>query len=1209
MAQKLFGVAVSGAEFGQFSDGDDGNIPGTKGTGLQGPEDYWYDTTLAQYQYFVSKGMNVFRIPFLWERVVRTRGSGIVSTADIAGLKAMLDTIQQAGGVGILDMHNYGRYNANGSITILPGTDTTLATDWAAIMAQPSLLNHPILLGIEIMNEPHQMPDGSAGWAAICQRVINAIRTVDTKHTIFVPGYEWQSGDNWTADNPNFPLTDPNNNLIYTAHIYFDGNASGGYWFPTSGIDPQVGVTRLSHFEGWLRAHNQQGLVSEGGIPFGPGAPAGGGAYSSWATVLDNFLAAIMASDVVQGFIPFGAGINWGNWNNVVEPLNNGQFVHGDASPQVLFPAQPQDQPSMSIYKKYPSTNTAVVITPPTTPPTTTPSPTPTPGTPAPIVTTIPTFDVHANFAIAQVIQVISQDQNTLIVQADQTALQRFKVNQQVTFAPPASFFLPNFQTAMIARVTQIQGNQISFSTQSPNREDSQFISIAPNFLFANTYTAKVFTDIENWILSPVATSFYLQPQAAIPQVNKNAGQLYIKQDNNLYYQDMTGREFILLNSATAITDNAPASQQPPATTPPTSTTPPVTTPPPTPPAPTTSYQDGSVTLATTNALTSFDQTNATNADGEAVTVSANAGPDGKDALLYTLTTTNSNEVGVRKDLSNAKTRVLRFNFKVDPGATIPTSQEHTMLHFWKDNYSADLLQLRIAQQTAHGDNGFVFLIRTGTDVFATARYSLDHFQKGVWYSVEIGMNDNAFWLRVGPYAGTLKTIIEWYGFSNAGLYMGVFSLSKFFSTTFAGKYLINDITALQDYVYPTFPTTDATMITNLWNAWKLRYVRSDGGVRRPNPGGVSGTFQPSSDIVSEGIGYALLFAVQNNDQVTFDLIYTWAKTNMQRAALGEVTATHLMGWHYDDVNNVIYDHGWATDAEGDVALALIWAAHRKTKGDTGWATSAVNYNTEATNIIADLKTYAFRTDSSNGNNYQTTDSQQGSVDPFENNPSYVSPGTLQVFKAFTNDTFWDHAVTGAYDLFMRASVATLVDAGNNNVSQQGVGLVPDWVNYSPTSHTFSGPTSPSRSTRFSYDGFRTHFRIRWHYDWYQAIQALNFFNNGAKAFYTSEESKNNGSIWAEYNHDGSVRGQYEKSMMTAGAYFVLTANDANNAAAQPLFQNKIQPSVLYRQSPAGDFIADSPTPSGQFVGQPSYFSDSWMLFTLMMLNSSFQNF
>lgn len=820
------------------------------------------------------------------------------------------------------------------------------------------------------------------------------------------------------------------------------------------------------------------------------------------------------------------------------------------------------------------------------------------------VPSSLPVFDPHANLAISTILSIQSNDTVNQIIVITITANtgQYFSVNQQVIFAPPTSIFQPTLQTSMIGRITAITGDQLTVNYSAANREGTNIFLPSVNSFIAQIVSKKIFTDIENAILQPIANAFYLLPQATLPTVNKAAGQIYMKNDGNLYFQNQLGTEYAVAISLTT----------PPPTQPPTTVQPPPTTPG-TPNQPTNNYQDGPTTFASTNALADFNSNSPTSVGAETVTVIAGGGPDGNPCFQYNVAAIN-NEVGLDKDLSGGKARVFRFNFKVDAGATI--SGEETIFNAWNDNYKASFVQIRISNQKPTnglnaGDDGYVFFLRAGVNNFSTFKQTNDHFKKGTWYSLELYVTDGAFILRAAPYGSTLQTIIEWYGFSNQNTYIGGIAVSKFFSTNLVGKYYINNIKFLQDYVYPTFPTTITTMLANSWDGWKRRYVRSDGCVRRPYPEGLSASFAAYSDVVSEGIGYALMYAVQQNDQATFDSVYNFAKNNLQRANNNQLTTgLHLMAWHADDINvqsaggGGVYDWNWATDADVDAALALVWAAHRKTNGDAGWATSSINYNTEATNIINDLKSYAFRADGTP--QYQTTDSFQSSATPWENNPSYISPAAHAVFQAFTGDNFWNNAITGAYDLLTKSATHTLQDPVQNK-PMTGVGLVSDWCGYSNVTHDVS--QIGTRLIKFSYDAFRSSYRVYWHWLFYSATQATTFFNAGIKSFFSSELTKNNGSIWAEYNHDGTVFGQYEKSMMSGGAYLVLTANDANNSQAASLYSNKLQPSVTYKQNPAGDWWGDNPTTTGQFQAAPSYFNNSWMQFFMMIKNGTFKNF
>jgi endoglucanase len=65
----------------------------------------------------------------------------------------------------------------------------------------------------EVLNEPHGISDSV--WNSIQQRVIDAIRSVDTKHTIVVGPAGWNSYNNLK----NMPYYE-DDNLIYTFHFY-----------------------------------------------------------------------------------------------------------------------------------------------------------------------------------------------------------------------------------------------------------------------------------------------------------------------------------------------------------------------------------------------------------------------------------------------------------------------------------------------------------------------------------------------------------------------------------------------------------------------------------------------------------------------------------------------------------------------------------------------------------------------------------------------------------------------------------------------------------------------------------------------------------------------------------------------------------------------------------------------------------------------------
>lgn len=106
----------------------------------------------------------------------------------------------------LLDNHTFDP-NAN----TLPSVEGVLLKIW------PQMAEHfkdrSTYLYYEVLNEPHGIT--TALWSQIQLKVINAIRAVDTKHTIIVGG----SGYNSYNELKNLPVYE-DTNLIYTFHFY-----------------------------------------------------------------------------------------------------------------------------------------------------------------------------------------------------------------------------------------------------------------------------------------------------------------------------------------------------------------------------------------------------------------------------------------------------------------------------------------------------------------------------------------------------------------------------------------------------------------------------------------------------------------------------------------------------------------------------------------------------------------------------------------------------------------------------------------------------------------------------------------------------------------------------------------------------------------------------------------------------------------------------
>jgi len=224
----------------------------------------------------------------------------------------MLDSAQAAGQMVILDMHNYARYYGNP----MGQNDAAKFADVWSRLAQ-EFGSHPALYGYELMNEPHDLPNGSTTWASLAQAGTNAVRTKDQSHWVLVPGYGWQTATSWPDNNPTLNVQDSAGKLLYAAHLYFDSDYTGTYAksYTADGASPSMGSDRLQPFFTWLASRNARGILTEYGVPDND---------PRWLTVLDGFLSALDTNPRIVGGTYWAAGPWWGSYPLSVEPTGAG---------------------------------------------------------------------------------------------------------------------------------------------------------------------------------------------------------------------------------------------------------------------------------------------------------------------------------------------------------------------------------------------------------------------------------------------------------------------------------------------------------------------------------------------------------------------------------------------------------------------------------------------------------------------------------------------------------------------------------------------------------------------------------------------------------------------------------------------------------------------------------------------------------------------
>ncbi len=293
---RFTGVNLAGADFGE------GQLPGTFG------KHYTYPKA-EEVDYFTAKGMNVFRLPFRWERLQRQL-NGPLDATELGRIKAFVRYASQKNSQVILDPHNYARYQGQ---IIGDGVAIADFADFWSRLAQEFRGNKRVIFSL--MNEPHNMP--TEQWLNGANAAIAAIRNTGAKNLILVPGNGWSGAHSWGENYYGTPngmvmqnVRDPMNNYAFDVHQYMDNDFSGR---SANCVSRKIGAQRLHNITAWMRARGTKAFLSE----------FAGGNNPRCLDALDNMLTYMGDNpDVWLGWTYWAAGPWWGDYIFTLEPEN-----------------------------------------------------------------------------------------------------------------------------------------------------------------------------------------------------------------------------------------------------------------------------------------------------------------------------------------------------------------------------------------------------------------------------------------------------------------------------------------------------------------------------------------------------------------------------------------------------------------------------------------------------------------------------------------------------------------------------------------------------------------------------------------------------------------------------------------------------------------------------------------------------------------------
>jgi endoglucanase len=293
----VIGTNLSGAEFGTRAD-------------VYG-KDYTYPTN-AEIDYFTGKGMKVFRVNFLWERLQPALDTPLAAV-ELGRLRSLVSYISSKGAYTILDPHNYARYSDKIIGTSGAATAAQFGVFWR-MLANEFKGDAHVIFGL--MNEPHDM--STSLWLTDANTAIADIRKTGATNLILVPGNFWTGAHSWVGgasdsnSNVMLGIVDSGKNFAYEVHQYLDSDSSGTH---TACVSKTIGSERLAAFTKWLTDHGARGFLGE----------FGGSSDATCIAAIDDILTYVDAHRAQYlGWTWWSAGPWWGDYMYSIEPTSSG---------------------------------------------------------------------------------------------------------------------------------------------------------------------------------------------------------------------------------------------------------------------------------------------------------------------------------------------------------------------------------------------------------------------------------------------------------------------------------------------------------------------------------------------------------------------------------------------------------------------------------------------------------------------------------------------------------------------------------------------------------------------------------------------------------------------------------------------------------------------------------------------------------------------
>lgn len=307
-------------------------------------------------------------------------------------------------------------------------------------------------------------------------------------------------------------------------------------------------------------------------------------------------------------------------------------------------------------------------------------------------------------------------------------------------------------------------------------------------------------------------------------------------------------------------------------------------------------------------------------------------------------------------------------------------------------------------------------------------------------------------------------------------------------------------------------------VLSEAWNRYKKTFLQSYGQV----------VDLDTQATTSEGQSYAMLQAAWMNDKETFEGVWLWTKHHFQNRI-----DDRLFSWKWE--GDSLTDAANASDADQDIALALLFG-YRMFGNE--------EYLAEAKAIIQDIWRQEVR--EINGRLYLLPMNYGSAMQPdgLLFNPSYLSPAWYRIFQEVDSEHDWLRLATDSYailDGIARASRA--------------MPLPLNWYIVNEKTGRLTPAISPfgAYAREFSYDAFRTLWRVAMDWEWFGATEAERYLQTTSAPLLSLYEK--NGGLPTSLSASGRPIETQSTTAINAG--YVSALRFATNTEAEKTFYAK----------------------------------------------------